>query len=93
MTWFTDYLNNRKEIVVLPGASSTLTSGKAGILQGSILVPLMFLLYINDILEDINSSIRLFADDTSQCIIVDGPFQDAEQLNLDLAKSHRWADK
>ena len=57
---------------------------KAGVPQGSILGPLLFLLYINDIVEDINSSIRLFADDTSLY---------AEQLNLDLVKIHRWADK
>ena len=51
--------------------------------------PLLFLLYINDIVEDINSSIRLFADDTTLYIIVDDPIQAAEQLNLDLAKIHR----
>ena len=93
MTWFSDYLNNRKQRVVLPGASSSWTSVKAGVLLGSILGPLLFLLYINDIVEDINSSIRLFADDTSLYIIVDDPIQAAEQLNLDLAKIHHWADK
>ena len=88
-TWFSDYLNDRKQRVVLPGASSSWTSVKAGVPQGSILGPLHFLLYINDIVEDINSSTRLFADDTSLHIIVDDPIQAAEQLNLDLAKIHR----
>ena len=77
----------------MPGASSSWTSAKAGTLHSSILGPVLFLLYINDIGEDINSSIRLFADDTSLYIIVDHPIQAAEQLNLDLAKIHRWADK
>ena len=77
----------------MPGANSSLTSVKPGVLQGSIFGPLLFLLYINDIVEDINSSIRLFADDTGLYIIVDGSIQAAEQLNLGLAKIHRWADK
>ena len=46
---------------------------KAEVPLGSILGPLFFLLYITDIVEDINSSIRLFADDTSLYIIVDDP--------------------
>ena len=87
------YLNGRKQRVILPGASSSWTSVKAGVPQGSILIPLLFLLYINDIIEDIKSSIRLFADDTSLYIIIYDPIQAAEQLNLVLAKIHRCADK
>ena len=91
LSWFTDYLHNRKQHVVLPGASSSWTSVGAGVPQGSILGPLLFLLYINDIVEDIDSSIRLFADDTSLYIIVDNPILAAEKLNTDLQKIHRWA--
>ena len=45
-------------------------------------------LYINDIVENINSSTRLFADDTTLYIIVDNPVQAADQLNSALLKIH-----
>ena len=93
LQWFTDYLDNRKQRVVLPGANSDWTSVKAGVPQGSILGPLLFLLYINDIVENINSSTRLLADDTSLYIIVDNPTEAANQLNSDLSKIHQWATK
>ena len=93
LSWFTDYLNDRLQRVVLPGGSSAWTPIKAGVPQGSILGPLLFLLYINDIVEDINSSIRLFADDTSLYIIVDDTIQAAETLNSDLEKNSRWAQQ
>ena len=81
LSWFTDYLNDRLQRVVLPSGSSAWTPIKAGVPQGSILGPRLFLLYISDIVEDINSSIRLFADDTSLYIIVDDAIQAAETLN------------
>ena len=93
LQWFTDYLYNRKQRVVIPGVSSNWSSVEAGVPQGSILGPLLFLLYINDIVEDINSSIRLFADDTTLYIIVDNPLHAANQLNSDLSKIHQWATK
>ena len=93
LDWFTDYLDNRKQRVVLPGGNSVWTDIKAGVPQGSILGPLLFLLYINDIVEDTHSSIRLFADDTSLYFIVDNPAQAAYQLNSDIEKIHQWANK
>ena len=69
LNWFTDYLDNRVQRVVLPGISSSWASVNPGVPQGSILGPLFFLVYINDIVEDINSTIRLFADDTSLYVI------------------------
>ena len=53
--------------------------------------PLLFLIYINDIVHDIGSNIRLFADDTSLFIIVDNPLIAATNLNTDLEKISRWA--
>ena len=62
LQWFSSYLSNRTQRVVLNGQNSEWV--KAGVPQGSILGPLLFLLYINDI-NRIKTNIRLFADDTS----------------------------
>ena len=65
LAWFTNNLADRKQRVVIPGTTSDSVYIQAGVPQGSILGPLLFLLYINDIVNDIGANIRLFADDTS----------------------------
>ena len=91
--WFKGYLKDRKQRVVLPGSASSWAFIEVGVPQGSILDPLLFLRYINDIVDDIHSCIRLFADDTSLYIIEDNPISAADELNADLAKIHAWAVK
>ena len=91
LRWFQSYLSGRRQRVVLPGSFSEWVYIKAGVPQGSILGPLLFLLYINDIVKNIGSNIRLFADDTSLFIIVDNPTTAALCLNSDLEKLSRWA--
>ncbi|MEW8247643.1 MAG: reverse transcriptase family protein, partial [Candidatus Thiodiazotropha endolucinida] len=93
LDWFSNYLSDRKQRVVLPKDKSEWISISAGVPQGSILGPLLFLVYINDIVLDIDSTIRLFADDTSLYMIVDNPLHTAITLNQDLAKISTWADK
>ena len=61
MALFKNCLFDRKPSVVLPSTSSDWALIRAGIPQGSILDPLLFLMYINDIVTDIGSNIRLLA--------------------------------
>ena len=90
-TWFKSYLFDRRQHVVLPGANWNWTFIRVGVPQRSILGPLLFLLYINDIVSEIGSNIRLFADDTSLFIVVDNLLTAAGQLNIDPEKISQWA--
>jgi len=87
------YLADRKQLVILPGSHSTPIEILAGVPQGSILGPLMFLVYINDIIADINAHIQLFADDTSLFMVVNSPNATAAVLQSDIDKISSWADK
>ena len=86
-----DYLNNRKQRVVLNGMESSWESINSGVPQGSVLGPLLFLIYINDLTDNISSNMRLFADDSSLFIKVRNIEDTQEQLTSDLDKITNWA--
>lgn len=92
LQWFSSYLSCRRQRVQYRNVSSAWVSISAGVPQGSILGPLLFLVYINDIVNDISSNIKLFADDTSLYIVVDNPLTAATSLNSDLDRIHSWAN-
>ena len=92
LAWSSSYLSGRKQRVVFNGKFSEWVEALAGVPQGSILGPLLFLIYINDIVKRIGGSIRLFADDTSLYIIVDLPEQAARILNADLQTISQWTN-
>ena len=74
------FLSNRFQRVVLNGQCSSWSSVLAGVPQGSILGPLLFLIYINDLPENLQSTVKLFADDTSLLSTVYEPNISANQL-------------
>lgn len=80
-----DYLTLRQQRVTLEGFTSTFQMLDAGVPQGSVLGPFLFLLYINDITNGISNNIRLFADDTSLfAIINDDVIQQTLSITNDL---------
>ena len=66
------------------------TNVLAGVPQGSILGPLFFLIYINDLSDDLSSNPKLFVDDTSLFSVVHDKNISAKELNNDLQKISNW---
>ena len=93
LLWFRNYLADRYQRVVIEGKESAWGEIKAGVPQGSVLGPLLFLVYINDITNVVKSNIRLFADDTTIFIEVENPETAAELLNKDLSAVSKWAEQ
>ena len=77
--------------MVLNGSHSSYSTIKLGVPQSSVLSPLLFLIYINDLERNIKSNIKLFADDTMLFSIVKDPAISANNLNYDLDIIHQWA--
>ena len=65
LLWMTSYLENRTQKDVMQASKSSFLPLKAGVPQGSVLGPLLFLIYVNDITESLLSLTRLYADDSS----------------------------
>ena len=87
------FLSNRFQRVLLNGQTSEWLPVKAGVPQGSILGPLFFLIYINDLSDDLVSSVELFAGGTSLFPVVHDSNISANELNNDLQKISEWAYK
>ena len=90
--WIKSFLSNRKQRVSVNGALSDITDVTSGVPQGSVLGPVLFLLYINDINGNIKSSIRLFADDSIIYRKISSK-TDHEILQTDLSQLQTWSDK
>ena len=83
------FLSDRKQRVTIDGKFSEWAVVQAGVPQGSLLGPIIFLVFINDLVEVVESNINIFADDTFIFRIVD-QFS-TEILNRDLERISRWS--
>ena len=89
--WFKSYLCNRRQYVEISGSKSNITSIRYGVPQGSVLGPLLFLLYINDLYKCVKfSTPRHFADDTNLLFINSSLKQMKKHINIDLALLSSW---
>ena len=88
-TWIRHFLTGRRQRVVLDGEYSDQVAVTSGVPQGSVLGPCLFLLYINDLAEDLESVVRLFADDTIAYLTIDSQ-SDVARLQRDLDRLAHW---
>ena len=89
--WFSSYLKNRSQFVSILGYESSTKPINHGVPQGSVLGPLLFLIYINDLHYAIkNSKVFHFADDTNLLNISDSPKQMQKLVNADLKILYHW---
>ena len=86
----TYFLNNRTQRVILNVHYSSWAKVEAGVPQGSLLGPLLFLIYVNDLSENLASNPKLFADDTSLFFVVKNVDASNVDLNKDLKKIGEW---
>ena len=92
LTWLESYLHNRFQRVTILGATSSPLPVTSGVPQGSILGPMLFLLYVNSLPNAVRSSkIAAFADDTKIFKEITSTC-DAEQLQEDLSNLVTWSD-
>ena len=93
-TWFKFYLSDRQQFVCIDGENSDFTITEHGVPQGSVLGPLLFLIYINDLHQSIkNSSSFHFADDTNLLYIPPNNIRNkniVRRLNIDLKSLNNW---
>ena len=90
--WIQSFLEGRTQRVGVDGETSGPASVKSGVPQGSVLGPLLFLIFINDLAEHTTSTVRLFADD---CVMYKSvkSVRDCQELQQDLIQLQAWQER
>ena len=88
--WFSNYLTGRLQYVVINGVKSSLKTIQCGEPQGSVLGPLLFLLFINDLPAATDFFSILFADDTTFQLTGNDMAELFAKANIELAKASEW---
>ena len=91
LQWITTWLSGRTQKVVINGVSSDPAPVLSGVPQGSLLGTILFLIFINDLPDNINSTVRRFADD---CVLYRNirKSEDQQILQDDLNKLAQWEE-
>ena len=92
LNWNDHFLTRRRQKVVFRNGMSQWREVKSGVPQGSILGPTLFLVYVNDLPDNVQSSLKMFADDTKayKCI---SSLADCQVLQKDLDSLAKWSNK
>lgn len=92
LRWIRAFLTGRQQRVIVNGVKSDWAAVTSGVPQGTVLGPLLFLVYVNDLPENVSSVIKMFADDTK---VYRGVSQasDIQALQSDLDTLLQWADR
>ena len=90
--WFGNYLEERRQRVAIDGVYSGWRDIKRGVPQGSILGPLLFTIYVNDLPLVVNSKIKQYADDTTLYCAANDNVELSYNLNADLMKIEDWIE-
>ena len=90
--WIAQFLQGRDQKVLLNGQHFTSAPVHSGVPQGTVLRPILLLVFINDLPDCVQSPVRLFADDCILYRTIDSP-RDAMQMQDDLNNLQKWEDK
>ena len=92
LRWIKSFLTDRSQKVCIKGVLSDSLPVLSGVPQGSVIGPLLFLIYINDLLDKVRSNGKLFADDSKIYRIIKD-MEDRDRLQEDIMKLQEWSQK